>query len=188
MLLDADFNKMSQMAYHSRSAGSSRLTMKMKSHELANQLQNAANQIGVYKQAIEQKKYQKEAMKFKIEQQKAQTAMMKNTAKQVRVANGKLRQKLADEWGHQNRIGALREAVLTDSNSCFKLARDSNKGLKEARNLREELIGRMEYEKKLIDTLNKIVQKLNFERNEAVTNAHVLRVENTQAYKLRSSL
>jgi len=61
----------------------------------------------------------------------------------------------------------LRQAVGVDSNSCFKSARDSNKSLKEARNLREELMGRMEYEKKLIETLNKIVQKLNFERVEA---------------------
>lgn len=39
--------------------------------------------------------------------------------------------------------------------------------MKEQKNMGEELTDRIDYERRLIDTLNKIVQKLNFERKEA---------------------
>lgn len=39
--------------------------------------------------------------------------------------------------------------------------------MKEQKNMGEELIDRIDYERRLIETLNKIVQKLNFERKEA---------------------
>ena len=150
MLCTQDFEKFKRDAQQSRATIKSNLTTKIRNSALTNQLQMATNQVGVYKQAIDQKKGQKETLQYKIDWLKTNIKFSKNTAKQTIILSGKTKQLIGNEIAQHQRLQTERDSINSDSNSCFKVARDSNKGLKEAKNMKEELQGRIDYEKKLI--------------------------------------
>ena len=72
------------------------MTGAMRDNTLANHLDKAAREVGVYKTAIQQKKDQKEELAFHKETLIHNIKCQKNSAKQITILSGRLRQKIND--------------------------------------------------------------------------------------------
>ena len=153
------------------------LTRKMREHIACEALEQASKEVGMYREAIEQMRMEKEALTQKIAKQQQNYNLCKNKAKQAKADAGVIRLKFQNEMATLERIQTCRRDTLdklADNTAQYKAAA---KAQLDAKDYKKELQGRIQHEMQLCDTLNRICQKLNFERSEAEHFANVQKVE-----------
>lgn len=160
----------------------------MEQHEVAGLLAASAKEIGLYKAGIEQKREEKESLQSHKDTLASNINFQKNKGKATRVNIGKIEQKYQDELDKLERIQQKRCEVMEEAEAVKAYNMQTNAEARALKNYKEELAGRVRHELQLIETLNKIVQKLNFERSEEEHQAKVQRVELTSVQKLRQSV
>lgn len=101
----------------------------------------------------------------------------RNRCKATKINSGKIDQKQQNELENYRRLQSRRVEVLEEANATKVINQQAHSDINDIKSYKAELIGRVQHEKQLIETLNKIVQKLNFERSEEEHQAKLQLVE-----------
>ena len=107
----------------------------------------------------------------------------RNRCKATKINSGKIDQKQQNELDNYRRLQARRVEVVEEAEAIKVVNQQAYGDINDLRNYKAELIGRVQHEKQLIETLHKIVQKLNFERSEEEHQAKLQLVELKAAKK-----
>lgn len=129
----------------------------MKQQFLSQKLKQAAADLSKYNQAIGQKRMEKDGLTLLKETLKTNRCSHLNEGKNTRIIIGKTEQRINDQNATLRRVKAQRQAIAAEKEKLLVTIKENQKTKNQKLRLKDEIYGRVAYELKLIETLNKII-------------------------------